>query len=252
MAGDFGQIAKKIAAGAEDFIARLELKPGTKLLDVACGTGNQSLPAARAGAQVTGVDIATNLLEQARQRADEENLKIQFDEGDAEKLPYADAQFDVVLSMFGAMFAPRPELVASELQRVCRMGGLIAMANWTPDGFVGKSFRVTGRHVPPPPGIPAPVLWGTEEAVAERFGPGVALHMQKRIVLFDVQMSPEGAVDFFRQHFGPTHVAFSRLDSEGQKRMRDDLIALWTEHNIGDADHVKIHAEYLEVHAWRR
>jgi SAM-dependent methyltransferase len=249
MAGDFGQIAKKLANGADDFIARLELRPGMKVLDVACGTGNQSLPAARAGAQVTGVDIASNLLEQARQRAAGENLKIQFEEGDAEQLAYGDAQFDVVLSMFGAMFAPRPEVVARELQRVCRPGGLIAMANWTPDSFVGKSFRVTGRHVPPPPGIPAPVLWGREEVVAERFGAGVALQMHKRVVLFDLLMSPEGAVDFFRQYFGPTQVAFSRLDVEGQKRMREELIALWTEHNSGDADHVKIHAEYLEVHA---
>lgn len=252
MAGDFGQIAKKLGNGAEDFVSRLRLQPGMKVLDVACGTGNQSLPAARAGAHVTGVDIATNLLEQARQRAAEENLKIQFDEGDAEQLPYGDAQFNVVLSMFGAMFAPRPEVVAQELQRVCRPGGLIAMANWTPDSFVGKSFQVTGRHVSPPAGIPAPVLWGREDVVAERFGAAVTLQMQKRIVLFDLPVSPEGAVDFFRQYFGPTQIAFSRLDAEGQKRMRDELIALWTEHNIGDADHVKVSAEYLEVHARRR
>jgi SAM-dependent methyltransferase len=251
MAGDFGQIARKLANGAEEFVSRLGLQPGMKVLDVACGTGNQSLPAARAGAVVTGVDIASNLLEQARQRAAEENLKIQFDEGDAEQLPYADAQFDVVLSMFGAMFAPRPEVVASELQRVCRPGGLIAMANWTPDSFVGKSFQINGRHVPPPPGIPAPVLWGREEVVRERFGASVTLQMQKREVLFDLPMSPEAAVDFFRQYFGPTQVALSRLDVEGQKHMRDDLIALWTEHNIGDENHTRIQTEYLEVHARR-
>jgi len=252
MAGDFGQIAKRLANGAEDFIARLELKPGMKVLDVACGTGNQSLPAARTGAQVTGVDIATNLLAQARQRAADENLTIQFDEGDAEQLPYGDAQFDVVLSMFGAMFGPRPEVVARELQRVCRPGGLIAMANWTPDSFVGKSFQVTGKHLPPPAEIPAPVLWGREEVVRERFGPSVTLQMNKRIVLFDLpETSPEQAVDFFRQYFGPTQVAFSRLDAEGQTRMRNDLIALWTEHNIGDAHHTQVRAEYLEVHARR-
>jgi SAM-dependent methyltransferase len=251
MAGDFGQIARKLANGAEDFVSRLGLQPGMKVLDVGCGTGNQSLPAARAGALVTGVDIASNLLEQARQRAAEENLNVQFDEGDAEQLPYADGQFDVVLSMFGAMFAPRPEVVARELQRVCRAGGLIAMANWTPDSFVGKSFQVNGRHVPPPSGVPAPVLWGREEVVTERFGPGVTLQMQKRIVLFDLPMSPEGAVDFFRQYFGPTQVAFSRLDAEGQHRMKTELIALWMENNIGDANHTKIHAEYLEVHGRR-
>src|SRR5918997_2114650 len=138
MAGDFGQVAKHIETGAEEFIARLALKPGVRLLDVACGSGNLAIPAARAGAIVTGVDIATNLLEQARARAESEGLKIQFDEGDAEKLPYADASFDIVVSMFGAMFAPRPELVAAELVRVCRPGGRIAVADWTPGGFVGR------------------------------------------------------------------------------------------------------------------
>jgi SAM-dependent methyltransferase len=249
MAGDFGQIARKIAAGAEEFIARLDLKPGMKVLDVACGSGNQSIPAARTGATVTGVDIATNLLEQAQVRAAEERLKIQFDEGDAEQLPYGDAEFDVVLSMFGAMFAPRPENVVSEFKRVCRPGGLLAMANWTPEGFVGKSFQVTARHMAPPPGVLPPVLWGKEEVVRERFGEGVDLKMEKRVVMFELDLSPEGAVDFFREYFGPTKVAFSRLDAEGQHRMRKDLVDLWTEHNIGEPEHVKIRSEYLEVHA---
>ena len=131
-----------------------------------------AIPAARAGAQVTGVDIATNLLQQARERAAAENLSVTFDEGDAEQLPYADAHFDVVMSMFGAMFAPRPEVTAQELLRVCRPGGLVAMANWTPEGFVGRSFVVTARHVPPPPGIPPPLLWGNENTVRERFAKG--------------------------------------------------------------------------------
>lgn len=130
------------------------------MLDVACGTGNLAIPAARRGAQVTGVDIAPNLVEQARQRATGEGLQVTFEEGDAEQLPYPDAQFDLVMSMFGAMFAPRPERVASELARVCRQGGTIAMANWTPEGFVGKTFNLTSRYVPPPDGVPAPVLWG--------------------------------------------------------------------------------------------
>jgi len=251
MAGDFGQIAKRMANGAEEFVARLELRPGMKVLDVACGTGNQSIPAARTGASVTGVDIAPNLLEQARQRATEEDLDIQFDEGDAEQLPYADGQFDVVLSMFGAMFGPRPEVVANELKRVCRSGGLIAMGNWTPDSFVGKTFQINSKHVAPPPKIVPPVLWGREDVVRERFGDGVTIRTQKRIVLFDPQMGPAAAVDFFREYFGPTRVAFSRLDAEGQERMRADLVDLWTKHNIGDAEHAKIEAEYLEVYARR-
>jgi SAM-dependent methyltransferase len=184
-------------------------------------------------------------------RAAEEGLKIQFDEGDAEQLPYGDAQFDVVLSMFGAMFAPRPERVVSEFKRVCRPGGLLAMANWTPEGFVGKSFEVTARHMAPPPGVLPPVLWGKEEVVRERFGEGVDLKMAKRMVMFELDLSPERAVDFFREYFGPTKVAFSRLDAAGQERMRKDLVALWTEHNLGEPEHVKIRSEYLEVRARR-
>ena len=141
IAGDFGQIAKYYTDEAEDFINRLNLKPGMKVLDVACGTGNLALPAARAGADVTGVDIAPNLVEQARENAKREGLNVQFDEGDAEALPYDDASFDAVVTMFGAMFAPRPELVAAELKRVCRPGGFIAMANWTPAGFIGQMFK---------------------------------------------------------------------------------------------------------------
>src|SRR5882757_6125504 len=156
MAGDFGVIAWYNVKLGEQFVSRIKIQPGMKVLDVACGTGNVTLPVARAGATVTGVDIAPNLLEQARVRAAKEGLKIQFDEGDAESLPYPDASFDIVLSMFGAMFAPRPEVVAAELLRVCRPGGLIAMGNWTPTGFVGQMFKITSRHAPPPPGVPAP------------------------------------------------------------------------------------------------
>ena len=171
MAGDFGEIANLNAREGEEFIQRINLKPGTKVLDVACGTGNQSIPAARTGADVIGLDLAPNLLEQARKRAADEKLKIEFIEGDAEKLPYDAAHFDVVLSMFGAMFAPRPEVVAAELLRVCRPGGLIAMGNWTPEGFVGQMFQITARHAPPPPGMLPPSLWGVEKVVTEPPGP---------------------------------------------------------------------------------
>ena len=170
-AGDFGEIAKSYAKGAEDFIKRRNLQPEMKVLDVACGTGGLAIPAARTGATVTGVDIAPNLVEQARENAEREGLKIQFDEGDAEALPYGDASFDVVVTMFGAMFAPRPELVAAELKRVCRPGGIITMANWTPDGFIGRMFKIVSGHVPPPAGMPPPVLWGVDATVRERLAP---------------------------------------------------------------------------------
>jgi len=253
IAGDFGQIAKLNASEAEGFISRINLKPGMKVLDVACGTGNQSIPAARTGAQVIGLDIAPNLLEQARQRAQAENLKVEFVEGDAEKLPYPAGQFDVVLSMFGAMFAPRPEVVASELKRVCRAGGLIAMGNWTPEGFVGQMFQITARHAPPPPGMQPPSLWGVEKVVAERLATGAGkiarLETNKRELLFDYPFGPADAVAFFRKYFGPTQTAFARLDEPAQKALAADLTQHWAKKNLGDANHTVIKAEYLEVHA---
>jgi ubiquinone/menaquinone biosynthesis C-methylase UbiE len=253
MAGDFGQIARLNAQGKEDFVTRLNLKPGTKVLDVACGTGNQSIPAARAGAQVTGLDIAPNLLEQARERAKSEHLKIEFIEGDAEKLPYPAGQFDVVLSMFGAMFAPRPEVVASELKRVCRPGGLVAMGNWTPEGFVGRMFQITAHHAPPPPGMPPPSLWGVEKVVAERLGAGerkiARLQTSKREMLLDYPFGPADAVAFFRKYFGPTQTTFARLEEPAQKALAEDLTQHWAKNNQGDANHSVMKAEYLEVHA---
>ena len=252
MSGDFGEVAKHIAASAEDFIARLELKPGMRVLDVACGSGNLAVPAARAGAIVTGVDIATNLLEQARARAEAEGLKIQFDEGDAEKLPYDDASFDVVVSMFGAMFAPRPQLVAAELVRVCRPGGWIAMANWTPEGFIGQMFRATGKHVPPPPSMPSPLKWGDEETVRERLRDGIAdLKLTRRMCVFKYPFPPAEVVEFFRRYYGPTQRAFEALDSDGQAALRKDLEQLWEEHNQATDNTTYGEGEYLEVVATR-
>ena len=150
MAGDFGQIAQYSRKAADDFIPRVAIKAGDRVLDIACGTGNLAIPAARLGAEVTGVDIASNLLEQARKRAASEGVKVRFDEGDAEQLSYADGQFDIVMSMFGAMFAPRPERVAAEMVRVCRPGGRIAMANWTTQGFTGKTFSLVLVSFPRP------------------------------------------------------------------------------------------------------
>ncbi|MBZ5652356.1 MAG: class I SAM-dependent methyltransferase [Acidobacteriia bacterium] len=249
MAGDFGEIAKLNAREGEEFIRRINLKPGTRVLDVACGTGNQSIPAAHAGADVIGLDLAPNLLEQARQRAAAKKLKIEFIEGDAEKLPCDAAQFDVVLSMFGAMFAPRPEVVAAELLRVCRPGGLIAMGNWTPESFVGQMFQITARHAPPPPGMLPPSLWGVEKVVAERLGGKTHLKMTKRELLFDYPFSPGDAVAFFRKYFGPTQTTFARLDQAGQSALAGDLTQHWTKNNLGDANRTVIKAEYLEVHA---
>jgi SAM-dependent methyltransferase len=251
MAGDFGQVAKHIETAAEEFIARLALKPGVHLLDVACGSGNLAIPAARAGAIVTGVDIATNLLEQARARADSEGLTIQFDEGDAENLPYDEASFDVVVSMFGAMFAPRPELVAAELARVCRSGGRIAMANWTPEGFVGHMFKAGAKYAPPP-NMPAPIKWGEEETVRERLRDGFRdLQLTRRKCRFNYPFPPAEVVQFFRAYFGPTQRAFEALDAAGQAALRSDLERLWSEHNRATDNTTDVEGEYLEVVAIR-
>jgi len=185
MAGDYGHFAKYLEPGALEIFARLNISPGERLLDVACGAGQLCFPAARAGAIVTGVDIAANLIEQARARAAAEGLNIRFDEGDAEALPYPDESFDTVLSLIGAMFAPRPERVAAELVRVCRPGGRLIMINWTPDSFVGQMFKVNGKHVPPPPNMPPPVLWGDEVTVRERLRDGLAdLQLTRRLYPF--------------------------------------------------------------------
>ena len=252
MAGDYGLIAKSTESGAEEFITRLALKPGTRLLDVACGNGNVAIVAARVGAAATGVDIAPNLLEEGRERAKAEGLTIQFDEGDAEQLPYPDAAFDVVVSMFGAMFAPRPGLVAAELVRVCRSGGRIAMANWTPAGFAGQILKTVGEHAPPPPGVPPPVQWGDEDTVRERLRDGVAdLQMAKRICPIKYPLPPSEVVEFFRTYFGPVNRAFAALDEDGQVSLRRDLEHLWSAHNRAKDNSTRIEAEYLEVIATR-
>lgn len=251
-AGDFGKIAETVADSAFEFVARLDLKSGTRVLDVACGTGNQSIPAARFGAEVVGIDIAPNLIEQARKRATDENLKVQFDEGDAENLPFADAAFDVVLTMFGAMFAPRPEMVAAELLRVCHPGGLIAMANWTPAGFIGQMFQIVGSHVAPPP-MPSPLLWGDEKTVRERLGAGVVeFDFQKHTAVFTLPFGVPETVELWREFYGPTHKAFAALDENRQAVLRRDLENLWSENNRVDDGTTRVEAEYLQVKAIRR
>jgi SAM-dependent methyltransferase len=248
MAGDFGKIAEHTADSAEAFVAALDITPGMQVLDVACGTGNLAIPAARKGARVTGVDIAANLLVQARARAKAESLEIAFEEGDAEQMSFPDKHFDLVMSMFGAMFAPDPDRVASELARVCRHGGRIAMANWTPEGFTGRMFRLSSRYVPPPVELPAPTLWGDEAVARLRLrAHGVEVKCTRRTILFDYPFSPREVVQFYREYFGPTKVAFSRLDVAQQDEYREDLEKLWSQHNLANDGKTLIQNEYLEV-----
>lgn len=207
--------------------------------------------AARAGAQVTGCDIAVNWLEKARARAAAEGLEITFEEGDAESLPYEDGQFDAVTSLVGAMFAPRPERVAAELTRVCRPGGIIAMANWTPGGFIGQMFKTISKHIAPS-NMPSPALWGDEATVRNRFREGIAgLKCVVQVYHFEYPFAPDAVVEFFRVNYGPMSRAFASLDSNGQEKLRSELVHLWSGHNKAVGDTTKVDAEYLEAIATR-
>jgi SAM-dependent methyltransferase len=255
MSGDYGHFATYLEPGALEFLSRINIEPGTRVLDVACGAGQTAIPMSRAGAKVTGVDIATNLIEQARARAQAEDLDARFDEGDAEMLPYADDSFDIVISLIGAMFAPRPELVAAELKRVCRPGGKIIMGNWTPSGFVGQMFKTHGKHVPPPALMPPPVKWGDEEVVRERLNDGIShLKLSRHLYPFRYPFSPAEVVEFFRTYYGPSYKAFAALEalSEQKAALRGDLEQLWMEHNTAANGTTAIEAEYLEVVAIRQ
>lgn len=251
MTGDYDLFSRFMEKDAKLFFRRMVVSPGTRLLDVGCGSGQLALIAARAGAKVTGCDIATNWIERARDRAAAEGLEIAFEEGDAESLPYSDAQFDIVASLIGAMFAPRPELVARELTRVCRPGGTIAMANWTPDGFIGQMFKTIARHIAPS-GMPSPVLWGDEATVRDRFRDGIAdLKVTLRTYHFEYPFEPDAVVDFFRINYGPMTRAFASLDAKGQEQLRGDLVRLWSAHNKSEGNTTLVDAEYLEVIATR-
>jgi SAM-dependent methyltransferase len=251
MTGDYDIFSRYLEPDARLFFRRIGVEPGQKVLDVGCGTGQLALIAARAGVQVSGCDIATNSIQRARIRASQEQLTATFDEGDAEALPYADAQFDVVTSLLGAMFAPRPNLVASELVRVCKPGGKIAMANWTPQGFIGQMFKIIARYIAPN-GMPSPVLWGDQATVHERLRDGVLdLRCTYRFYQFEYPFPPDVVVDFFREHYGPMSRAFGALDVDCQAQLKADLVALWSAHNRGVGNTTLVDSEYLEVIAIR-
>jgi len=251
MTGDYDAFSRYMEKDAEQFFRRLGIAQGTRLLDVGCGAGQLALIAARAGAQVTGCDISTNWIEKARARATEDGIAVTFEEGDAESLPYQDGQFDAVVSLIGAMFAPRPELVAAELTRVCRPGGMIAMANWTPGGFVGQMFKTIAKHIAPS-GMPSPVLWGDEATVRNRLHEGIAdLKFALRVYHFDYPFPPDEVVEFFRANYGPMLRAFASLDADGQEKLHRELVQLWSANNHSEGNSTKVDAEYLEVVATR-
>lgn len=222
------------------------------LLYVEPGQDQIAIPAARIGVDVTGVDIASNLVEQARARAKAERLDIQFDEGDAEMLPYEDKSFDLVVSLIGAMFAPRPERVASELVRVCRSGGRIVMANWTPEGHVGQMFKTIGKYVPPSPLMVSPLKWGEEATVNERLRHGTTtIICTKRMYPMRYPFSPAKVIEWFMSYFGPTVRALAVLDPVQQMALRYDLEQLWISNNQAEDGSTCVDAEFLEMVALR-
>ncbi len=249
-AGDFHRIALAYVPGAEAFVARLALSPDESVLDVACGTGNLALPAARAGANVTGIDIAPNLIAQARLEARGAGRPIHFEVGDAEALPYAGGRFDTTMTMFGAMFAYRPEKAAAEMLRVTKSGGRVAMANWTPEGFVGKLLRAHVAVVPPPAGVPSPLGRGDPEVVRARYGSRVAsLTLTKRTIEFRFPFPPSAAAELFAAYYGPTVTTLRAADPERASGLRTAIARLFDEHNRGAAGTTLVESEYLDVQA---
>jgi len=248
--GDFLPIARSFAPGAEDFIARLALRQGESVLDVACGTGNLAIPAARAGARVTGIDIAPNLIAQARLEARAAGCTVSFEVGDAESLPYLDDQFDAVVTMFGAMFAYRPDRVVAELARVIRSGGRVAMANWTPEGFVGQMLRAHAAVVPPPASVPSPLEWGREDVVRARFGDAVtSLVCTRRALELRFPFPPAAVTEVFATHYGPTIMTLRAADPEASSRLREELTRLFQEHNVATDGSTTVVGDYLDVQA---
>jgi ubiquinone/menaquinone biosynthesis C-methylase UbiE len=245
--GDFGIIGTTLQIVGESLCEAVDLRAGSKVLDVAAGNGNASLAAARRWCTVTSTDYVPALLADGRRRAEGDRLPIAFQEADAEALPFDDGAFDVVLSSFGVMFAPDHGRAARELVRVCRRGGRIGLANWTPRGFIGQLFKVMARHVPPPAGLTPPPLWGSEEHLETLFGDSAAqIHVTPRDFVFRY-LSPAHWIDVFRTWYGPVHKAFASLSAEAQQRLEQDLTDLIAAFNTsGDATMV-VPSEYVEA-----
>jgi ubiquinone/menaquinone biosynthesis C-methylase UbiE len=250
--GDYGAVAALIHPIAENLVLAADLSAGSRVLDVATGTGNAAIAAARCLCVVDAVDYVPELLERGRARAAAEHLPVRFVEGDAEALPGPDGGYDAVFSVVGVMFAPNQEQAAAELVRVVRPGGTVALANWTPDGFIGELFRTVGRRVPPPPGVRAPVEWGHEPRLRELFAERVDdLRVTRRDFVFRFG-SAEAFADYFRAHYGPTLKAFEALGADDAALLYEDLVQLVNRHNVSGDGTVRVPSGYVEVLARRR
>ena len=243
----FAPIENFTALGAPRLVRFAGIRPGSKVLDVGCGTGVVAITAARGGAKVTGLDLTPELVARAKENIALAMVEIDLHEGDAEALPFADGIFDVVVSTYGCMFTPDHSRTASEMLRVTRPGGRIGMANWTPQGFIGRLFKVIGAHVPPPAGLKSPALWGTEAHVAALFG-GAAADVRCERKHFNFRYrSAAHWLQVFRDFYGPTHKAFAALDVAGQAALERDITALLLELNVAGEASLVVPGEYLEV-----
>jgi SAM-dependent methyltransferase len=245
--GNYATIGTTLQIVGETLCEVVDVAAGERVLDVAAGNGNATLAAARRGGRVTATDYVDGLLDGARARARAEGLTIDARIGDAEDLPFAGSQFDVVLSTFGVMFAPQPEVAAAELVRVSRPGGRIGLANWTPEGFVGQMFKIVGRYAPAPAGVRSPLEWGSEPRVRELLADGVhSVAVHRREFVFRYSSAAQW-LNVFRDYYGPTHKAFGGLDEKDHLALERDLIALANAHNTSITGTLRIPSEYLEV-----
>jgi ubiquinone/menaquinone biosynthesis C-methylase UbiE len=250
--GDFAIVAAIVMMVSEELVEALEVVPGERVLDVACGSGNAAIAASRrTWGNVVGVDFVPALLERGRERAEAERLDVEFVEGDAAELPFGEGEFDVVTSVFGAMFAPDQAQAAKELLRVCKPGGLIGMANWVPDGPVSQLFGIVAKHVPPPPGFTPPVLWGTEDHVRELFGDGVGELRFERKTSRQPFRSIDHYLEIFRNYFGPIKLAFERVGPDGEAALEADLREQLGKCNTAGDRAFVLEPEYLQVLATR-
>ena len=245
--GDYAVVGTTLQIVGESLAEAVNVCAGESVLDVAAGNGNATLAAARRFAQVTSTDYVAALLDKGRERAQAEGLRVQFREADAEDLPFDDTSFDVVLSTFGSMFTPDHARTAREMLRVVRAGGRIGVASWTPEGFIGRLFKIIGAHVPPPAGVKSPALWGSEAHITELFGAQAAvIRCQRRIFKFRYR-SAAHFLQVFRDYYGPTHKAFGALDAQGQQSLEREITELLEQLNVGGVKSLVVPSEYLEV-----
>ena len=245
--GDYAIVGTTLQIVGEQLCEAMDLRAGQRVLDVAAGNGNATLAAARRWCRVTSTDFVPALLERGKERAAAERLEVTFQQADAEALPFADGSFDAVVSTFGVMFTPDQDKAAAELIRVCRSGGKIGMANWTPDGMIGKLFKTLGKHLPPPAGVRPPSLWGTDARIAEMFGRQAAdIRIERRQFAFRY-LSTQHWLDVFKTYYGPTLKAFGALDAGAQAALAKDMLALAKEHNRSGDETMVAPSDYLEI-----